>query len=618
MNSPIDEIKSKLDITEVVAEYVKLVPAGSNNMKASCPFHKEKVPSFFVSSEKQIWKCFGCGKGGGLFDFIMEMEGVDFPQALRILAKKAGVTLRTYDYHLTSKRTKILDICREAAGFYHWFLLNSNYAKEARDYLSKRKISSSAIKEWQIGYAPNEWHVLYRNLSKKGFKDEDILAAGLIVSQTDSRINTNLKSNDLGDIREIRGQIRDDLRYYDRFRGRIMFPINDIFGNVVGFSARILPSLEKEETPKYINTPETPVYNKSKILFGLDKAKLEIKKRNYTILVEGNIDVISAHQAGTKNTVAVSGSALTLAQIKILKRYSPNLILAFDVDPSGQASTKKGIDIALSQEMNLKVLSLPFGKDPDDCIRQDKSAWLKAIKESQPIMEYYFASAFKNFDASKVSDQKKVVKDLLPVISKIGNLIEQDFWLKKLSEQAKISYEILRENLKKITKKEEKEEEEEVTPIKKDQTLEIQERFIGLLIKFPEQISSFYEELTEEIFTDERFKKIIGHLKKNYSLISLENKKISFEEFKKDLDEKLAQYIDFLMLMIEKDFVQIDKKIIDKELEFLFRRLKKDFIMKKLNLMIEDLKIAEKEKDKKKIEKISEEVNKLTGELAKY
>ncbi|MFN3301897.1 MAG: DNA primase [Patescibacteria group bacterium] len=596
MTSPIDEIKSKLDIVEVISEYVRLTPAGSN-LKALCPFHKEKVPSFFVSPEKQIWKCFGCGKGGGIFDFIMEIEGVDFPQALRILAKKAGVTIKTYDYHLTSKRTKILDICREAAYFYHWFLLNTKSAQEARDYLKERKIEKMTIKEWQIGYAPNEWRVLYQYLIKKGYKPKDIEEAGLIISRTDLPIKT-------------------DEGYYDRFRGRIIFPINDIFGNVIGFSGRILPSLENEETPKYINTPETLIYNKSKTLYGLDKAKLEIKKRNYAILVEGNFDVIVAHQAGTKNTVAVSGSALTLSQIKILKRYSSNLILAFDVDPSGQASTKRGIDLALSQEMNLKVLTLPIGKDPDECIKKDKVAWFKAIKEAQPIMEYYFTSAFKDFDPAKVSDQKRVVKDLLPVIAKIGNLIEQDFWLKKLSEKAKVSYEVLRESLKKMTKEEK--EDEEIIPPKKDQELEIQERFLGLLIKFPEQISSFYEELDEEIFTDERLKKILSHLKKKYGLVLLENKKINFEEFKKDLEPEISQQIDFLVLAIEKDFIDVDKKIIDKELEFLFRRLKKGFITKKLNLMIEDLKIAEKENDKEKIIKISEEINKLTRELAKY
>lgn len=593
MNNPIDEIKSKLDITEVIAEYVKLVPAGSNNMKALCPFHKEKIPSFFVSSEKQIWKCFGCGKGGGLFDFIMEIEGVDFPQALRILAKKAGVELRpSGDYHLISKRTKILDICREASAFYQWLLLNSNSAKEAREYLAKRKILSRAIKEWQIGYAPNEWRVLYQNLSKKGFKDEDIVSAGLIV-----------KSPEGG--------------YYDRFRGRITFPINDIFGNVVGFSARILPSLEKEDVPKYINSPETPVYNKSKILFGLDKAKLEIKRRNYTILVEGNIDVISAHQVGTKNVVAVSGTALTLAQIKILKRYSPNLILAFDIDPSGEASTKRGIDIALSQEMNLKVLTLPFGKDPDECIKKDKKLWLQAIKDAQPIMDYYFASAFKDFNPSEVRDKKRVVQSLLPVISKIGNLIEQDFWLKKLAEKAVISYEILREQLKKIGQ-EEKTVEEEFEAPKIDQESVIQERFLGFLVKFPEQVASFYEELNEDLFTSEKLKKVLKELKEHYGLISLENRKMTYDELKMSIDnEEIRNYLDFLTLMIEKDSVPTDKKTIDRELEFLFKRIKRNFVAKELQKLEKELLAAEKEKNKDKIREISQQIVAMTQELKK-
>lgn len=594
-SNPAEEIKNKLEITEVIAEYVKLLPAGSNNMKAPCPFHKEKVPSFFVSGEKQIWKCFGCNRGGNIFNFIMEVEGVDFPQALRILAKKAGVELRaTGDYHLTSKRTKILDICRETADFFHWFLLNSSQAKEARTYLEKRKIIKSIIDQWQIGYITNDWRILYQHLIKKGYRNDDILAAGLIV-----------KSSEGG--------------FYDRFRGRIIFPINDAFGNVVAFTGRILPSLEKEETPKYINSPETLVYSKSRILFGLDKAKLEIKKRNYAILVEGNTDVISAHQAGTKNTVAVSGTALTLDQIKILKRYSSNLILALDIDSSGQASTKRGIDIALSQEMNLKVLTLPFGKDPDECIKKDKNLWLQAVKKSEPIMDYYFSSAFKNFNVSDVRDKKRVANDLLPVISKIGNLIEQDFWLKKLAEQAVVSYEILREQLGKKRVKEEKTSDQEAELPKIDQENALQEMFIGLLIIFPDQIASFYEELSENLFSSEKLKKVTRELKRVYKLVSLENGQIEIKDLKKKIkDKEISGYLDFLLLAVEKDLTLNNKKSIDHELEFLFKKIKRNFINRSIKYLEKKLLVAEKEKNKEKINLITQEIVNLTQELKKY
>jgi len=588
----VEEIKSKLNIAEVIAEYVKLIPAGSNSMKAPCPFHKEKVPSFFVSQDKQIWKCFGCGKGGGLFDFIMEIEGIDFPQALRILAKKAGVELRaTGDYHLISQRTKILDICREAANFYQWFLLNSSGAQEARNYLKQRKISEKIIKEWQIGYAPNDWRVLYQNLIKKRYKEEDILAAGLIV-----------KSNDGG--------------YYDRFRGRIIFPINDAFGNTVAFTGRILPILEKEETPKYVNSPETIVYSKSRILFGLDKAKLEIKKRNYTILVEGNVDVISCHEAGTKNTVAVSGTALTLEQIKILKRYSSNLILAFDFDASGQASTKRGIDVALSQEMNLKVVVLPFGKDPDECIKKDKKIWLQAVKDSKPIMEYYFDSVFKDFKTSDVREQKRVVKDLLPMIGKIGNLIEQDFWLKKLTEMASVSYDIVRQEMQKKIKNLKQPNEEEDNLVKIDHDNLIQERFLGMLIIFPDQIASFYNEVEEEFFNSEKLKKIWREIRKKYSQVSLENGYLSIDELKNKIDDQeTKKCIDFLILAVEKDLTQLDKRSVDKDLEILFRRIKKIYIFKKIQEQEKKLMIAEKEKNKEEIQEIFNKISILTQEL---
>lgn len=600
MQSPIDEIKAKLDLIEVISDYVRLAPAGTN-MKAACPFHKEKVPSFFVSQEKQIWKCFGCGKGGGLFDFIMEIEGVDFPQALRILAQKAGVILKTKDYHLTSKRTKLLDVCQEATRYYHWYLLNAKMGEGARKYLAQRKISETTIKEWRLGFAPNDWRVLYQFLLKKGFKAPDIEEAGLIVKQS----TANSQQLTTG--------------YYDRFRGRIVFPVFDLFSNPVGFSARILPSLEKEEVPKYINTPETPIYNKSRLLYGLDKAKLAIKKENTAILVEGNMDVLAVWQAGTKNVVASSGTALTLVQIKILKRYSANLLLSFDVDPAGENAARRGIDLALQEEMNVKVINLSVGKDPDECIKEDKKLWFEAVAKAEPIMEYYFSSTFKDLDASQVEDQKRAVKTLLPAIAKIGNLIEKDFWLKKLGEMAKVSYEVLRENLKKVTKKEKEEIGEDLVIQTKDQELEIQETFLGLLTKFPEQVASFYEELDEEIFKTEKLKKIWEKLKESYRQISLENGKISYEEFKETMvDEDLKKYIDFLTLAAEKDYAQVEKRVIDRDLEVLFKRIEKDFILKKLKILESGLKKAEDKKEKEKIKTISEEVRQLTQTLKKY
>jgi len=279
MANDVEEIKSKVDVVELVSEYVQLKANGAN-FRGLCPFHNEKTPSFFVSPERQIWHCFGCSKGGDIFGFIQEIEGVDFPEALRILAEKAGVQIKSYDSHNISQRTKLLDISSLSAKFYHKILLDSPLAESTRKYLQKRGIKKETIAEFQLGFSPDKWDTLLKFLLKRGHKEQEIESAGLI-------------------IRKQQGS-----GYYDRFRNRLMFPIHNTHGQVVGFTARILPTKDKkgdeEKIAKYINTPETEIYNKSQILYGLDKAKLEAKLQNYFILVEGNMDVLSCYQAETK------------------------------------------------------------------------------------------------------------------------------------------------------------------------------------------------------------------------------------------------------------------------------------------------------------------------------
>ncbi|MCK5320853.1 DNA primase, partial [Candidatus Parcubacteria bacterium] len=263
---PSEEIKSRLDIVDVIREYIQLQAAGVN-FRAKCPFHREKTPSFVVSPEKQIYHCFGCGEGGDIFSFVMKMEGIEFVEALRLLAPKAGVALKKQNPEAASKRNKILDMLDLSRRYYHKIFLGEASARNAREYIKKRALSADTIEEWQIGYSLDSWDTVGKLLRAKGYKENEIFVAGLIVKSN--------KSN----------------RFYDRFRGRIMFPINDVNGNTVAFSARISPEKEAvEKMGKYINSPQTPVYDKSKILFGLDKAKLEIKKEDLAIVVEGQMD----------------------------------------------------------------------------------------------------------------------------------------------------------------------------------------------------------------------------------------------------------------------------------------------------------------------------------------
>ncbi|PLX27327.1 DNA primase [Candidatus Parcubacteria bacterium] len=342
---PSEEIKQKIDIVDFLREYIQLTPAGMN-FRARCPFHNEKTQSFMVSPDKQIWHCFGCGKGGDIFKFLMEMEGIDFVEALRVLAPKAGVQLRRQNPKVASERARLLDIMDISRRYFHKVLMESSSAKQAREYLTKRGLTESDLMEWQIGYSLDSWDGLLKVLKKQGYNETEIEKTGMIISNQQRR------------------------SYYDRFRARIMFPINDINGNVVAFSARVSPEKEAtEQMGKYINSPQTVLYNKSNILFALDKAKREIKLKDQAIIVEGQMDAVSAHVNGYKNVIASSGTALTIDQLTILKRYSNNIALAFDTDEAGHMAADRGIREAMKLDMNIKVILVPEGKDPDDCIR---------------------------------------------------------------------------------------------------------------------------------------------------------------------------------------------------------------------------------------------------------
>ncbi|RLC38551.1 DNA primase [Candidatus Falkowbacteria bacterium] len=473
-----DEIKAKLDIVDLIRDYIPLKAAGIN-FRARCPFHQEKTPSFMISPDKQIWHCFGCGKGGDIFSFIMEMEGVEFVEALRILAPKAGVVLRREDPKISSQRNRILDILELSRKYYHKFLLDSPRAEGARDYLEKRGFSDETIEEWQIGCSPDAWDEIMKFLKNKGFSENEIFLAGMSVKSNTSS------------------------RFYDRFRARIMFPINDTNSNTVAFTARVSP--EKEETEKmgkYINSPQTLVYDKSKILFGLDKGKIEIKKQDLAIIVEGQTDVITAHQAGYKNVVASSGTALTADQdkdkpyrdlnnhINLIKRYTNNMALAFDKDAAGDMAANRGIQEAMALEMNISVIEIPGGKDPDECIKKNPKEWEGAVAQAKSMMEYYFSKTLEKLDLEKITDRRQVAKELLPIISKLGNSIEQDYWLKRLSEKIDVEENVLRETIRKTSTPKSgtapvKREKEPDIKRYKSREERISELLLALIIKFP-------------------------------------------------------------------------------------------------------------------------------------
>src|SRR3990167_1911470 len=344
MENQLEEIKQKVDIISLVSEYVPLKKAG-RNYKSLCPFHSEKTPSFMVSPDRQIYKCFGCNEGGDVFEFVKKIEGLEFGEVVKKLAARSGVQLKEYASQLDDKRkATIFSINQMASELYNYLLTRHKAGKAALDYLHARKISDSSIKDFQLGYAPEKGDIAVSFLLKKGFDSNGITLAGHSSNYSGGKL-------------------------LDRFRGRVMFPIKDTQGRTLGFSGRALGSRE----PKYLNSPDTLVFNKSKSLYGIDLAKTEIGKQKTAILVEGNLDVISSHQAGVKNTVAPLGTALTEKQVEILRRFSDKLIISFDTDFAGHAAAKRGIELAEEAGFSVKVADLGEGKDPDEIIRKDPS-----------------------------------------------------------------------------------------------------------------------------------------------------------------------------------------------------------------------------------------------------
>ena len=416
-----DEVKSRLNIVDIIGEHVTLKKAG-RNFKGLCPFHNEKTPSFMVSPDRQVFHCFGCGKGGSIIDFIMEYEHIEFPEALEELAERAGVTLTTHKTDSPERKLKeqIYEVNALASEFYQYILTKHALGEKALLYLRNRGITDKSIKTFSLGYSPNSWEALYLFLKKKKYPDALIEQAGL-----------GLHGN--------RG-------LYDRFRGRVMFTLRDQRGNVVGFSGRVLDPTVKEA--KYINTAETPVYSKSNVLYALDVTHEAITKMNEAVVMEGEIDVISSFQAGISNVVAIKGSALTEGHVHLLRRYTERIIFSLDSDLAGDAAARRGIDIAEKAGLDMKVAVMPVGKDPDEAAREDPIAFKKALKKAVPIYDYFISSATKRFDITSAFGKKKASDELLPILSRIENSIVQGHYIKKVAEALDVSEETIIDGMK--------------------------------------------------------------------------------------------------------------------------------------------------------------------------
>ncbi len=469
-----DEVKSRLDIVDVIGGYVQLKKAG-RNYKGLCPFHGEKTPSFVVFPDSQNWRCFGCGRGGDVYNFLMEAEGLEFRDALRVLADRAGVQLEQTTPQQAAAREHhdhLLGVLRDAAGFFYQQLTGTDSAEHVREYVAKRGLGYEALNRFSIGYAPNSWDATGNYLRGLGYSQQDLIDAGMLV------------------VKEETG------RTYDRFRDRLVIPIRDPRGNVVGFGAR---GLEPDAIPKYINSPQGDLFDKSRLLYGFSEARRSIREGETAIIVEGYMDVIQAHQAGFGNVVAQMGTALTEEQLKLLAPYANRLILALDSDAAGQMATLRGREViervskSAAEEMredgswgfdaaehdqratltmeisaqgflryqsrlsfDIRVAVMPPGKDPDDMIRETPDEWVRLIEEALPIVEYVIQVETSDQNLNDPGVKSGIVTRVTPLINEIADPVERTYYRQRLARLLRIDERALLPDQRSVVPKNEK------------------------------------------------------------------------------------------------------------------------------------------------------------------
>jgi DNA primase len=411
--STIDEVKQKLDIVEVIGQYVKLTKAG-RNFKAACPFHNEKTPSFYVFPERQSWHCFGaCSTGGDVFTFVMKKEGLDFGEALHLLADKVGVSLpsKIEQGPRKDEKERLFQANEAAAQYYHNLLVNSPSGEKAKNYLLGRGLTVKTINDFELGVSPNAWEMLMTYLQEKGFSENELTDAGLILKNEEGKT-------------------------HDRFHNRLMFPIRDARGRTTGFSGRVLD----DSLPKYMNSPQTAIFDKSGTIYGIDMAASAIRTKDGVVIVEGYMDVIVAHQYGFNNVVASMGTAITEKHINILKKLTKNIALALDPDAAGEEAMLRCVEYENSLNTEVKVIILPSHEDPDEVIKKDPKIWERAVEKAVPVIDYTIDMTVSGQDMSTAGAKSQVANSLLPIIAKVGDDIRRDHYLTKLSKLAGISY----------------------------------------------------------------------------------------------------------------------------------------------------------------------------------
>ena len=507
----IDEVKQRTDIIDVVGQYTTLTKSG-RTFRALCPFHSEKHPSFYVYPDQQSWHCFGaCNTGGDVFSFIMKKQGIDFGEALRLLAQRAGVTIPSkFEGGAESEERQKLYQANQAAAQYFQNLLNSPKGKKALSYASGRGFTPKTIADFQLGYSPNIWEGLKKHLTDKGCTEKELLDAGLIIEAEGGKT-------------------------HDRFRNKLMFPILDGRGRIIGFGARVLD----ESLPKYVNSPQTPIFDKSGNLYGLNLAKDAIRQQDLAVIVEGYMDVITAHQNGFNNVVASMGTSVTEKQVSTIKRTSKNVALALDADAAGEEATLRAVGFENILDAEVKVIIMPQGKDPDDVIREDAKAWKKLLEEAVPIIDYTFDIVTSGLDLTKVSNKTLARDKLLPIIGEIKDIVRKAHYLQKLARLIAVDERNLEADLARIRPKPVKGRAEQPAPEVAPHPIlssPKEEYCLALLLQHPE-LKKRAEQLLPEYFQNSENREIFIAWQQSGKI----------ESIKEKLEPAIHEHLDFLL-----------------------------------------------------------------------
>lgn len=575
MSSPKDIIKERLTIEDCISSYIELLPSGKN-FKARCPFHNEKTPSFFVSPDRNSFYCFGCGSGGDIFTFVEKFEGVDFRGALKILAERTGVKLEENN-NIQKDEKEILYLIMEKATQY----FESEFEKNnlARIYLHERGLVDQTIKDFRIGFAPASWRSVSDFLLKSGFKESDLSKVGLIKKSE-----------------------KDNKSFYDRFRSRIMFPITDSSGRVIAFSGRIFGEQDKDfEQAKYINSVDSVLFNKSNTLFGIDKAKLNIRKKGYTILVEGQLDLLMSHQSGLHNTVAVSGTALAsstendntgINNLGLIRRLSPNVILAFDGDEAGLRATRRSAMIAFSLDMQVKVANNLDGRDPADIMKENKDEWKDIIRNSKHIISFEIDNMIEK--SKNIRDWSKHIREFIfPYMNNIKSKIEQSNYIKEIHDKTGIREEAIYTDFENYQKANLILEEN--INIEKDQ--------------LPRQ-SLLEKQLFSIIFY---FENILKNKEKAQEIIDILKQKIGKEVFQ----EMFIKYESFKDALVLEAQIWYGSEIepIERDLEEVILNLEEEIFRSKAKNLFTEIREAERDKDKEKVRQLLKNYQDLLNKI---